>query len=180
MAITVSDAARILEERGNLRRARRDQSEWVIGFVSRLIGRTIPVDLAEFYRERIERIGDFGTTTPVWNDHVGRVTDDASVEILLPARAIPIFDDGCGSFFGVDVSRITDHPAVYFFDHEKEFKYPSYAVGSSIGAFLLLLAEHDTAIDEKRTPGWELGIDPDLDKCPRAPPIWVADQLPPL
>jgi len=73
MAITVSDAARILEERGNLKRSRKDQSEWVIGFVSRLIGRTIPKDLAEFYRERIERIGDFGTTIPVWNDHVGRV-----------------------------------------------------------------------------------------------------------
>lgn len=175
MAITVSDAARILEERGNLRRARRGQSEWVIGFVSRLIGRTIPADLAEFYRERIERIGDFGTTIPVWNDHVDQVTDDASIETLLPAKAIPIFDDGCGSLFGVDVSSATDWPAVYFFDKEHEFKYPSYAAGSSIGTFLLLLAEHDIALHEKRPPGWELNIDPDLARCPRAPPIWLAN-----
>ena len=180
MAIAVSDAARILEERGNLRRTRKDRSEWVIGFVSSLIGQAIPTDLAEFYRERIERIGDFGSTIPVWNDHVGRVTEDASIETLLPAKALPIFDDGCGSFFGVDVSRATDHPAVYFFDHESEFKYPAYAAGSSIGTFLLLLAEHDIAINEKRPAGWELTIDPDLGKCPRAPPIWAADRLPPL
>jgi hypothetical protein len=175
MAITVADAARLLEERGSLRRARKDQSDWVIDFVSRLIGRPIPADLAEFYRERIERIGDFGTTIPVWNDRVGRVTEDAFIETLLPARAIPIFDDGCGSFFGVDISRATDHPAVYFFDHESEFKYPAYAAGSSIATFLLLLAEHDTALHEKRPQAWELNIDPDLARCPRAPPIWLAD-----
>ena len=51
MAIAVSDAARILEERGNLRRTRKDRSEWVIGFVSSLIGQAIPTDLAEFYRD---------------------------------------------------------------------------------------------------------------------------------
>ena len=178
MAIAVSDAARKLEHRGLLRRARKDQSEWVIDFVSRLIGRPVPTDLADFYREHIERIGDFAATVPVWNDHVERVTDDAAIETLLPARAIPIFDDGCGSFFGVDVSKATDHPAVYFFDHENEFKYPSYAAGSSIGAFLMLLAEHDAAIEEKRSPGWELRIDPDLDRCQRAPPIWRTDPPP--
>jgi hypothetical protein len=47
--------------------------------------------------------------------------------------------------------------------------------GSSIGSFLLLLAEHDAGIDEKQPPGWELKIDPNLEKCPRAPPIWLAD-----
>jgi hypothetical protein len=174
MAIAVSDAARKLEEQGILRRARNDQSDWVIDFVSRLIGRPIPADLAEFYREHIERIGDFGTTVPVWNDHVGRVTDDGSIGVLLSAKAIPIFDDGCGSFFGVDITKAADSPAVYFFDHEHEFKYPAYAAGSSIATFLLLLAEHDAALDEKRPERWELAIDPNLDRCPRAPPIWRA------
>jgi hypothetical protein len=178
--ITVSEAARTLEKRGALRRARIDQSAQVIEYVAKLVGRPLPEDLADFYREHIDRMGDFRTTTPVWNEHVGWLTRNSVIDWLLAANAIPIFDDGCGNLFGVDVSRVTDEPAVYFFDHEKEFKYPSYAVGSSIGAFLLLLAERDTAIDEKRAPGWELGIDPDLDKCPRAPPIWVADQLPPL
>ena len=175
MAIAVSEAARRLEERGALKRSRKDQSGWVIDFVGRLIGRPIPADLAEFYQEHIERIGDFGATVPVWNDYVGRVTDDAFIDILLQAKAIPIFDDGCGSYFGVDVSKAGDHPAVYFFDHESEFKYPDYAAGSSIGTFLLLLAEHDLALHEKRPQGWELSIDPDLDQCPRALPIWLCD-----
>jgi hypothetical protein len=39
---------------------------------------------------------------------------------------------------------------------------------------LLLLGQHDRAIDEGRAPGWERDIDPDIDKCPRAPPIWLA------
>jgi hypothetical protein len=174
MTISVTGAARILEERGALGRRRKNQVEWVVDFVAQLIGRPVPADLAEFYRENIEGVGDFGTTIPIWNDHVGRVTDDAGIDWLLPGKAIPLFSDGCGNLFGVDVSKVTDHPAVYFFDHEKGWEKPSYAAGSSIGTFLLLLAEHDIAIDEKRPPGWELTIDPDLGMCSRAPPIWLA------
>jgi hypothetical protein len=69
------------------------------------------------------------------DDHVGWLTRNCVIDWLLPANAVPIFDNGCGSFFGVDVSKTTDHPAVYFFDHEHGFKYPSYAAGSSIGTF---------------------------------------------
>lgn len=65
-------------------------------------------------------------------------------------------------------------PAVYVFDHEDLFDRPRWAAGSSIGRFLLLLAQHDQAISENRSTGWRLSIDPDLDKCPRAPPIWLA------
>jgi hypothetical protein len=65
--------------------------------------------------------------------------------------------------------------SVYFFDHEDGFEFPAYAVGSSIEKALYLLAEHDLALHEDRPDGWELAIDPDLDKCPRAPPIWLAD-----
>jgi hypothetical protein len=175
MTISVSEAARILEERGALGRRRKNQAEWVIDFVGELIGRPIPADLAEFYRENIEWVDAFRTTIPVWNDYVGRVTDDAAIDRLLAAKAVPIFWDGCGSLYGVDVSEASDHPAVYFFDHERGWDRPAYAAGSSIGSFLLLLADHDRALDEKRSPGWELAIDPDVDKCPRAPPIWLAD-----
>lgn len=175
MTISVSEAAHILEERGALSRRRKNQADWVVGYVANMIGRPLPGDLDEFYRENIDWVGDFGTTIPVWSDYVGRVTDDGAVDRLLRADAVPLFWDGCGSLYGVDVSQATDHPAVYFFDHEKGWETPTYAAGSSIGAFLLLLAEHDAAIDEKRPPGWELAVDPDLGKCPRAPPIWLAD-----
>ncbi len=175
MAIAVSEAARILEQGGSLGRRRKNQAEWVVEFVSGLIGRPIPADLAEFYRENVEWVGDFQSAIPVWNDYVRRVTDDGCVDRLLPARAIPLFWDGCGSLYGVDVSSATNHPAVYFFDHEDGWEKPTYAAGSSIGTFLLLLAQHDAAIHERRPHGWELQIDPDLDKCPRAPPIWLCD-----
>jgi hypothetical protein len=175
VTISVSEAARILEERGVLGRRRKNQADWVIGFVAELIGRPIPADLTEFYRENIDWVGDFPTTIPVWNGYVGRVTDDAGVDWLLPGKAIPIFSDGCGNLWGVDLSKDTDHPAVYFFDHEKGWEEPAYAAGSSIGRFLLLLAEHVIAIDEKRPPEWELSIDPDIGMCSRAPPIWLAD-----
>lgn len=174
MTVSISEAARLLEERGALGRRRNNQADWVIDFVGRLIGRPIPADLAEFYRENIDRIGDFRTTIPVWNDYVSRVTDDGSIDWLLSAKAIPIFWDGCGNLWGVDVSTATDHPAVYFFDKADDWEKPAYAAGSSIGTFMLLLAEHDAALHEKRPQGWELTIDPDLDKCPRAPPIWRA------
>jgi hypothetical protein len=174
MTVSVPQAAHMLEQRGTLSRRRKNQSEWVIEFVGGLIGKAIPADLAEFYRENIDRVGDFDTTIPVWNDYVSRVTDDGCIDWLLPAKAIPLFSDGCGNLWGMDVSTATDHPSVYFFDKADAWEKPSYAAGSTIGTFLLLLAEHDTALDEKRTPGWELKIDPDLAKCTRAPPIWLA------
>jgi hypothetical protein len=61
---------------------------------------------------------------------------------------------------------------VYFFDHQDEYERPRWAAGSSLGAFLLLYADHDRAYAEDRPDGWELEIDPDIDKCPRAPAIW--------
>ena len=175
MTVSVSEAAKILEARGALRRARRDQSDRVIDFVADQIGRPLPADLAEFYRANIEKIGDFKTTIPIWNDHFGRVTDDADVGRLLPAEAIPIFGDGCGSLYGVDLSSGEETPAVYFFDHENAFEFPSYAAGSSLGTFLLLLAEKDAAHREGRPPNWPLAVDPNIDKCPRAPPLWLAN-----
>ena len=174
MTVSASQAARTLEERGMLRRRRKNQSEWVIEFVGALIGKAVPTELAEFYRENIDRIGDFRTTIPVWNDYVSRVTDMGAIDWLLSAKAVPLFWDGCGNLWGVDVSTPSDHPAVYFFDKADAWEKPAYAAGSSIGTFLLLLSEHDIAIDEKRSVGWELKIDPDLAKCPRAPPIWLA------
>jgi hypothetical protein len=49
-----------------------------------------------------------------------------------------------------------------------------WAAGSSLGAFLLLLADGDRAHREAWPPKWELAIDPDLEKCLRAPAIWNA------
>jgi hypothetical protein len=165
----------MLEGRGALGRRRKDQADWVVEHVGGMIGRPIPADLADFYRENIDWIGAFQTTIPVWNDYVRRVTDDGCIDWLLPGQAIPIFSDGCGNFFGVDISRVSDHPAVYFFDKQDDWEKPGYAAGSSIAAFLLLLAEHDIAIEERRPAKWELAIDPDLGMCSRAPPIWLAD-----
>jgi hypothetical protein len=87
---------------------------------------------------------------------------------------VPIFFDGCGSLFGLDLASGDTTPAVYFFDHADEFAKPRWAAGSSLGAFLLLAADHDQAYEENWPERWQLAIDPDLDKCPRAPAIWNA------
>ena len=120
-------------------------------------------------------MGDFLAVVPIWNDHVGWRTPDTEVTELVGAGAVPVFLDGCGNLFGLDLTSGAVAPAVYFFDHEgaQPFERPIYAAGSSLGAFLLLLAEHDRALQERRPAGWELSIDPDIGKCPRAPPLWL-------
>ena len=173
MKVAISDAVRSLEERGLIRRQKTDSSDLVIDRVRELLGRPLPPDLIDLYREHIAAVGEFSGVAPSWNDWVGWGKDVVSVTDLIHQNAIPVFDDGCGNLFGLDLASGDETPAVYFFDHETGFDRPRYAAGSSLGAFLLLLAEEDQAYREKRPPGWQLAIDPDLAKCPRAPPIWL-------
>jgi len=174
MRVPVSEAARRLEERGLLKRERHDHSARVIEHVRSLLGHELPDDLIDFYRERIARIGEFSAMTPEWNERVGWRSPDTLVTELVDAVAVPLFDDGCGNLFGLDLTPGVDTPAVYFFDHELGFERPQYAAGSSLGTFLLLLADQDRAYAESWPQKWELSVDPDIEKCPRAPAIWAA------
>jgi hypothetical protein len=170
--IDVAVAAKELEQRGLLRRHRADNSERIIDHVSQQLGRKLPADLEALYRERIARVGDFAAIAPVWNDRVGWRPVAVEATRLLSSQAVPVFWDGCGSLYGLDFSAGDNVPAVYFFDHEDEFATPQWAAGSSVGAFLLLLGDSDRADREGWPPKWELAIDPDLERCPRAPAIW--------
>lgn len=172
MKPTVHEAARQLEERGLLTRTPADQSAGIIDHVREALGKGFPEDLEAFYRERIARVGDFNAILPTGNDRVGWRSTAVRMDSLIPASAAPLFSDGCGSLFGLDLSAIDADPAVYFFDHEDGFKSPRWAAGSSLGSFLLLLADSDQAQRENWPPRWELTLDPDLDKCTRAPAIW--------
>jgi hypothetical protein len=174
MKMPISEAATRLEEHGLLRRERNDHSTRVIEHVRSLLGRDLPNDLMDFYRERIAQIGDFHALTPEWNDHVGWRSPDRLVTMLSHVDAVPLFDDGCGNVYGLDLTPGVETPAVYFFDHERDFEGPAWSAGSSLGAFLLLLADQDRAHDEGWPQKWELAVDPDIDKCPRAPAIWAA------
>lgn len=174
MRISVAEAARQLEARGVLKREGRDVSDRIIARAEELLARPLPQDLIDFYRECIAEIGEFQAMTPGWNDYVGWHGSDGILTDLMHADAVPVFDDGCGSLYGLDITMGVEVPAVYFFDHEHSFEYPAFAGGSSLGAFMLLLADHDRAIDEKWPEKWELKIDPDLERCPRAPAIWDA------
>lgn len=60
---------------------------------------------------------------------------------------MPLFDDGCGNLFGLDLTPDADPRAVYFFDHERSFEAPEWAAGSSLARFLLYLADADRALD---------------------------------
>ena len=175
MRVPVCEAVRRLEERGVLRRDRADHSSRIIERVRELLGRDLPDDLSDFYRKHIESVGEFSTVGPIWNDRVGWRPVAVEVTCLLHAEAVPIFFDGSGSLYGLDLSSGPDTPAVYFFDHEDDFPRPLWAAGSSLGAFLLLLADQDRAYREKWPEDWWLSVDPDIDKCPRAPAIWLAD-----
>ena len=173
MRISVSEAVRQLDERGLIERERQDHSGKIITHVAELLGRELPADLVDFYRERISKIGGYWTYTPRWNDWVGWNGTDGYVTDLLQADAIPLLPDGCGSYFGLDLTPGTETPAVYFFDHVDLYEKPHWAAGSSLGAFLLLFGDHDQPKDG-RPHNWVLKIDPDIDKCPRAPAIWDA------
>lgn len=157
-----------------LERHRDDHGELIADYVRELLGRELPVDLRDFYLERIARIGAFRAHAPKWNDWVGWRPVDVEPTRLAAANAAPLFGDGCGSLFGLDLSVVDEVPPVYFFDHEDGFERPHWAAGSSLGVFLLLLADQDQAHHENWPPGWELKIDPDIGKCARAPPIWLA------
>jgi hypothetical protein len=174
MKISVAKAAKELEARGLLKRTRADQADRIIAHVRAQLGRELPADLEDFYREGIARVGEFEAVAPLWNDHAGWRPVAIETTRLMHAKAVPIFLDGAGSLFGLDLSAGADTPAVYFFDHEESFNAPQWAAGSSLGTFLLLLADGDRAHREGWPPKWELAIDPDIEKCPRAPAIWNA------
>lgn len=157
-----------------LKRGKRDQSARITEYVRKKIGRELPQDLADLYRENVASVGDFAAIAPIWNDVVGWRPMGFEIDGLLDVDAVPLFWDGCGSVFGLDLSMGPAVPAVYFFDHDHAFSRPAYAAGSSLGVFLLLLADHDRSHRERWPTGWELKIDPDIDKCPRAPAIWDA------
>lgn len=165
MRISVAEAADALERQGRLQRHRTSQVDQIIERISEALGITVPGDLEDFYRSRISRIADSNAIGLVWTDWVTK---------LLHAQAVPIFFDGCGSLYGLDLTGGNSTPAVYFFDHEDQFSKPHWAAGSSLGAFMLLLADQDRAYRENWPDRWQLSIDPDIDKCPRAPAIWNA------
>ena len=133
----------------------------------------LAADVEAFYRERVRRVAEFWAVAPTWNDRVGWRTEDRIVTQLLHVEALPVLSDGCGNLFGVDLSIRSDAPAVYFFDHEDGFAEPRWAAGSSLGRFLLLMADHDRAYDEGWPADWWSSIDPEITRCPRAPPLWL-------
>jgi hypothetical protein len=175
MRIPVEKAVRDLEARGLIKRERHDHSEKIIARVQQLVGRPLPLDLIDFYRAQIARIGDDDALGPAWNDWLGQITTDGGADHLLAVDAVPLFTDGCGSLFGLDITPGVETPGVYFFDKDDGYGKTNYAAGSSLGTFLLLYADRGTAYTENWPDRWQLKIDPDIDKCPRAPAIWDAD-----
>lgn len=172
MRIPVAEALRRLEGRGVVTHFRRHYPEKILPYVSHLIGRQLPEELVDLYRANVAGIDYCDAISPTWSDYVGWRTPDTLVTELLHVNAIPLFYDGCGNKFALDLTPGVATPAVYFFESWRES--PSYCAGSSLGAFMLLAADHDRAYREGWPEKWELEIDPDIDKQPRARAIWNA------
>lgn len=68
MDITVSEACRLLEAQGALRRLPKGQSEGIPQQVRELLGGQMPADLEALYRERVASVGDFAAILPKWNE----------------------------------------------------------------------------------------------------------------
>ena len=138
MDISVHEACRLLEAQGALCRRPGGNPDGLVAYVRALLGDQMPADLEALYREGIEAVGDFRAILPKWNDRPER-RREGMLRALLNAQAVPIFSDGAGSLYGLDLSSGAATPAVYFFDHEDLFERPHWAAGSSLGRFLLLL-----------------------------------------
>jgi hypothetical protein len=175
MTIRVSEAVRLLDERGQITRHKhRPDPTRLALFLPEVFGPNVPEDLAAFYGEAIASVGEFDAIGPGWSDWSGWGGSAENLSQLMHAGAAPLFWDGCGSLYGLDLTTVDATPAVYFFDHDDCYAQASWAAGSSLGVFLLLLADHDRAYDENWPDRWQLKIDPDIEKCPRAPAIWNA------
>jgi hypothetical protein len=172
MRISVSAAVEQLVAQELIERERHGDPDSVVDHVCQLIGRAVPSDLADLYREEIRFVGDFRAVYPTFNQRMGWDPDnDATITRLLDAKVVPIFFDGVGNLYAFDVDPAVQTPAVYLFDHEREFALEHIA-GTSLGSFLLILGDMDRAIAEDWPEGWQLRIDPDLDKSSKAPPEW--------
>ena len=146
MKPTIHEAARQLEAGGLLTRARADHSAGIIEHVRQILGKTLPEDLETLLPRAHRARGR--PILPTGNDRVGWRSGAIRIDCLLAASAVPLFSDGCGSLFGLDLSAADAGPAVYFFDHEDEFRTPRWAAGSSLGSFLLVLTDSDRALSE--------------------------------
>lgn len=172
--ISVSEAANRLHARGALKTRREDYSERILARVEAMLGRPPPQDLADFYAARITSVAAYDAIMPVWNSWVGwRTPIEAELGRLQHVQALPVFRDRKGNLFGIDLSVETDRPDVYFFEKAGGFAKPLWAAGSSLGAFMLLLADYDRAYQQNWPAGWEATIDPSIVSCERAPPAWT-------
>jgi hypothetical protein len=176
MTWSVGEAVKLLEGQDALRHRKQNDAESVIARVSELLGCPLPPILVEFYRHSVYSVGEFLAVSPEMNGRAGwRQTKDDAIRRLLDVDAVPVFYDGSGNLFGLDLKPTNTPPAVYFFDHEQSYERPVYAAGSSLGVFLLLLSRESEAYAEDWPADWQHAIDPDIDKCPRAPPLWLAE-----
>ncbi|WP_141653169.1 SMI1/KNR4 family protein [Phenylobacterium immobile] len=143
----------------------------VIDYMAEIIGQPIPDELAEFYSENIESICQFSSYVPVWNEWIGFRSSEREFWQSIP-QAVPLFSDGCGSIFGLDLQYPGPRHGVYFFDHIDRFKFPSQPVGSSLATSLLILGDWDRALQEGWPDDWMEKIDPEIKNCLRVEPKW--------
>lgn len=181
VSISIAEAVLRLEPGGllkcaprSLKRGHSFDPDRLIANVRELIGQDLPRDLQDFYHAGIWQIGSYGAVTATFSDWVDWRGGADYFTKYLELGAIEVFSDECGNPYVLDLTSGDQTPAVYFIDHEIDPPVLGFAAGSSLGACMLLIGEDERAFfaKEERPDRWELAIDPDIEKCPRAPALW--------
>src|SRR4051812_35696047 len=102
MDISVQAAIARLNRQGVVGRSKEQFIESMIAHVVHLLGRPLPSELEELYRQRVASIADFNAILPHRSGRMGFGYGGGDwLTDFLPAQVIPVFSDGCGSVFAL-------------------------------------------------------------------------------
>lgn len=113
MVVSFAEAVRALEARGQLTRHKYGGDATRLKLMlTEVFGPQHPGELAEFYGQAIASLGEFHAVSPGWSDRCGWGESAEILSDLMDVGAAPLFNDGCGNIYGLDLTADDATPAV--------------------------------------------------------------------